>query len=65
MIVSTSELAEILYERYCSAVGGKAFNGDALPDWRKFYADSNKAKQVTGWLSVAQEAVDQLNPIDD
>lgn len=26
-------IAGLLYEHYCDAVGGVAFNGDPLPNW--------------------------------
>ena len=42
------ELAGVLYEEYCAAVGGKA-----LPDWETFRADPTKKKQFD---AVAQKA---------
>ena len=53
----TSRLAGRLYETYCEAVGGKAFNGDSLPSWDAFRADPSKRKQSDAWLSVANEAI--------
>ena len=38
------------YEAYCVAVGGKAFNGDPLPDWATFRADPTKRKQSDAWV---------------
>lgn len=36
MAASTADgLAEIAYTAYCEAVGGVAFNGDALPTWEQ------------------------------
>jgi len=52
-------LAGFLYEVYCEAVGGVAFNGDKLPDWTTFYADKSKAKQVGAWISVAVASRDK------
>jgi hypothetical protein len=49
-------LAEHLYAAYCNAVGGKAFNGDPLPDWATFAADPTKAKQRDAWLATANAA---------
>jgi hypothetical protein len=46
-----------LYETYCTEVGGKAFNGDSLPDWQTFRADPAKRKQSDAWVVVAQTAV--------
>lgn len=51
---STETLAGALYESYCNAVGGTAFNGDPLPLWAEFYTDPKKAKQVAGWIAVAR-----------
>ena len=50
------ENAGALYSSYCRAVGGKAFNGDPLPDWETFKADPNKQLQVKAWIEVAIEA---------
>lgn len=50
-------LAGKLYGVYCVAVGGKAFNGDALPDWQTFRADQSKLKQSTAWIAVAEKAI--------
>jgi hypothetical protein len=49
-----AKLARILYETYCAAVGGKAFNGDALPPWDEFAADEKKKLQSDAWLKVAE-----------
>lgn len=51
------KLAEKLYENYCREVGGKAFNGDPLPNWKDFSSDPNKQKQSNAWVSVAVGAV--------
>lgn len=55
-IEAIEELAELLYERYCESVGGKAWNGDDLPDWHDFSRDPEKVTQAEGWRSVAREA---------
>ncbi len=47
------EFAGLLYETYCQAVGGKAFNGDTLPRWEEFRADPTKQKQSDAWVEVA------------
>lgn len=47
-------VAESMYDKYCLAVGGKAFNGDPLPQWPDFVADPLKQKQVLGWLEAAR-----------
>jgi hypothetical protein len=43
-----------MYEAYARAVGGKAFNGDVLPDWDTFQADPSKELQHDAWIAVAQ-----------
>ena len=53
-------VAERLYTVYCQAVGGKAFNGDALPTWDEFINDPSKEKQSTAWLKTAEAAMDLL-----
>lgn len=49
-----NKLAGQLYATYCNAVGGVAHNGDKLPTWDEFSADSGKQKQVNGWMEVAR-----------
>lgn len=49
---TTEQHAKELYTAYCVEVGGKAFNGDPLPNWDSFYNDPNKEKQVNAWLKV-------------
>ena len=49
-------IASHLYTAYCDSVGGKAFNGDPLPDWATFSRDQSKQKQVKAWLDVASVA---------
>jgi len=59
-MIDIEELAGKLYEAYCQAVGGKAFNGDPLPEWEEFRADPSKTKQSNAWVIVAHEACDNL-----
>lgn len=47
-----------LYECYCVAVDGKAFNGDTLPIWSVFRADPTKTKQADAWQKVADYAAE-------
>lgn len=49
-------LAGYLYEEYCKAVGGKAYDGKPLPNWQEFSGDNTKVNQLHGWLSVAERA---------
>lgn len=52
----TERIAGELYEAYSVAVGGKAWNGDPLPDWKTFRADPAKRKQSDAWVKVAEVA---------
>jgi hypothetical protein len=54
------KLAKKLYARYCREVGGKAFNGDPLPDWDAFSKDPAKQKQADAWRSVADLAATEV-----
>jgi len=54
------DLAEMLYEAYCQAVGGVAYDGKPLPKWAEFVLDPAKQKQAQGWLKVADCALDSL-----
>lgn len=53
-MTNTEKLAAKLYEAYCEAVGGKAFNGDPLPSWREFRDDETKRLQSDAWVVVAE-----------
>lgn len=50
-------LAAIIYAEYCEAVGGKAFNGDPLPDWQSFRSDQSKKRQADAWECAALAAL--------
>ena len=50
------EVAGHLYDEYCRAVGGVAFNGDPLPSWDAFRDDPAKQKQANAWIAVANNA---------
>lgn len=50
------QIAEQLYDEYCKTVGGKAWDGKPLPDWRTFRNDPVKLVQVQGWINVARKA---------
>ena len=50
------EVARAMYDSYCEAVGGKAFNGDTLPKSEKFFTDTTKEKQANAWRVAAQTA---------
>lgn len=50
-------LARKIYDNYCDAVGGKAFNGDDLPKSDEFFTDENKQKQANAWRVCADTAI--------
>lgn len=54
--MNDDEIAGILYESYCAAVGGVAFNGDKLPSWDEFSIDPAKQKQSDAWRATAKTA---------
>lgn len=54
MEVKVEAAAKLAYETYCASVGGRAFNGDPLPDWEKFATDPNKQVQANGWRAAAR-----------
>jgi len=53
-------LAKRLYDKYCDAVGGVAFNGDPLPKSDEFFDDESKKKQSNAWLACSKETYDIL-----
>lgn len=59
-MINDEYIASELYRVYCDAVGGKAFNGDPLPDWETFRADPAKQKQSNAWLVAARRAMEIL-----
>lgn len=54
-------LAKKLYDAYCEAVGGKAFNGDDLPKSEEFFNDKTKKKQANAWRVVGDLAIEELS----
>jgi hypothetical protein len=50
-----AELAQIGYDAYCAAVGGKAFNGDDLPT---FYAVPQYIRDA--WIESAAAVADRV-----
>lgn len=58
--LSDDALAKLAYETYCKAVGGKAFNGDPLPDWETMKKDEKKQLQVQGWIKAARAVGDRV-----
>ncbi len=60
-MINKEYIAGELYKTYCEAVGGKAFNGDPLPDWKTFSNDPTKKKQSDAWISAAERAMQLLS----
>ena len=46
-----------LYDVYCEAVGGKAWDGRPLPSSEEFFYDATKVKQADAWRAVAEFAL--------
>lgn len=53
-------LAREMYDAYCAAVGGKAFNGDDLPISGEFFEDDSKLKQANAWRVAADKAIELI-----
>lgn len=56
-----TKFAGQLYDTYCVAVGGKAFDGAPLPSWEEFSKDPSKEKQVNAWCLVAERSLPYRN----
>ena len=56
-MITPEILAGQLYTVYCLEVGGKAFNGDPLPNWPEFRDDPTKQLQANAWIGVAKTAI--------
>lgn len=54
------ELAKAMYDEYCAAVGGKAYDGRPLPTSTEFFDDDSKRQQVKGWLAAASKALELI-----
>ena len=55
------KLARAMYDVYCTAVGGKAWNGEPLPGSAEFFTDAGKQVQADGWRRAAGEAMQMLS----
>lgn len=53
-------LAKKIYDKYCAAVGGKAYNGDDLPNSEEFFTDPTKEKQANAWRAACHETQELL-----
>lgn len=54
-----------MYTLYCLEVGGKAFDGKPLPDWKTFSSDDSKKKQADAWRGIARAVVLDLKTFID
>lgn len=52
------QVAMAMYDEYCAAVGGKAYDGRPLPTSAEFFEDDTKAKQQRGWFAAASKALE-------
>lgn len=50
-------LAHKLYDVYCEAVGGHAYDGKLLPGSKEFFEDPAKEKQANAWRAVAEHVL--------
>lgn len=55
------KVARAMYDVYCGAVGGKAWNGQALPGSAEFFEDAAKQVQADGWRKAAATAEQMLS----
>ena len=55
------QLAEFLYQTYCEAVGGVAYDGKQLPTWAEFVKDPAKTKQAQAWGAVSDIVLDTFH----
>lgn len=60
MMEKREYIAREMYDAYCAAVGGKAFNGDDLPKANEFFMDETKQKQANAWRIAADKAIELL-----
>lgn len=58
-------LARKMYDVYCTAVGGKAYNGDPLPDSDTFFADKTKELQSKAWIAAADQAILEIGEYNE
>ena len=52
--------ARTLWETYRQAVGGRAMNGDPLPDWPALVSDTAKTTVVAAWRASAKAALGEV-----
>lgn len=55
---TTDNLARAMYDAYCVAVGGHAYDGRPLPTSEEFFEDASKATQAGGWYAAASKALE-------
>lgn len=47
----------VAWDAYKKAVGGRAFNGDPLPDWDEMANDQSKSVQAWAWRDAIKAAI--------
>jgi len=55
------DLTGIAYDTYTKEVGGVAFNGDKLPDWKEFGSDPSKEKQANAWRAAIMKVLEEVS----
>lgn len=55
-MATVEQAAQAAYEAYTAAVGGVAFNGDALPDWAT--QRQRNPRIADAWRAAAKAAAD-------
>jgi hypothetical protein len=58
--LSDDALGKLAWDTYSKAVGGKAFNGDALPTWEVMKKDETKAHLVKAWKTTANAVAERV-----
>lgn len=54
-----------MYDAYCDAVGGKAWNGQPLPKSGEFFTEPSKNTQADGWRAAARTAENLLTQTNE
>jgi hypothetical protein len=54
-MTDTEDLAKLAYDAYCTAVGGKAFNGDSLPQF-----EGTPQRIQAAWIVAVTAVADRV-----
>lgn len=63
--MNIEKIAIELYDTYCAAVGGRAWDGKPLPTGQQFFADPAKQVQAEGWRAVAKRATALVSAVKE